>query len=178
MVAIICPYCGSNDIAVARDMKATRHCAKCHRTWLPVYSNGAWGEPRPLLPEPTPPKSRGWIGVDFDGTLAEYHSWEENGHAPGRPIKLMVERVQRWLADGVEVRIFTARVSCGENEDPMPAHRQRVLIQRWCLVHIGMLAERIAVTNKKDFDMVSLWDDRAVAVLPNTGIIIGDHRDR
>ena len=51
---------------------------------------------------------RGWIGVDLDGTLAEYHGW--NGSI-GKPIAPMVDRVKRWLAEGVEVRIMTARVS-------------------------------------------------------------------
>jgi len=51
----------------------------------------------------------GWIGVDFDCTLAEYHGW--NGGELGPPIPAMVERVKAWLAEGREVRIFTARVA-------------------------------------------------------------------
>ena len=53
----------------------------------------------------------GWIGVDLDGTLAKYGSW--NGGQIGDPIPLMVERVKQWIAEGVEVRIFTARVGSG-----------------------------------------------------------------
>ena len=41
-------------------------------------------------------KPRGWIGVDFDGTLAQYGTWVSPTHC-GKPIAPMVERVQRWL---------------------------------------------------------------------------------
>ena len=54
----------------------------------------------------------GWIGVDLDGTLAE-HYWPAKGdYDPtriGDPIPMMVERVRGWLAEGREVRVFTAR---------------------------------------------------------------------
>ena len=33
----------------------------------------------------------GWIGVDLDGTLAEYHGW--NGGAIGEPVPAMLARV-------------------------------------------------------------------------------------
>ena len=33
----------------------------------------------------------GWIGVDFDGTLATYNGW--NDGKLGEPIPLMVDRV-------------------------------------------------------------------------------------
>ncbi len=39
-------------------------------------------------------------------------------------------------------------------------------IQAWCLEHVG---EVLPVTPAKDYDMVELWDDRAVQVIPNTG---------
>jgi len=98
----------------------------------------------------------GWIGVDFDGTLSEYH-----GFVPGRrfgdPIPLMLERVKGWLAAGVEVRIVTARAA-----DPDEARS----VQDWCERH-GL--PRLPVTDRKDYAMVELWDDRAIQVIPNTG---------
>ena len=114
----------------------------------------------------------GWIGVDLDGTLAEYHGW--NGGV-GKPIARMVERVKRWIADGIEVRIMTARVSNGggfseeskRDADGAFVSEQRVLIQEWCKEHLGVV---IPVTHEKDFRMVELWDDRAVQVIPNTGL--------
>lgn len=44
----------------------------------------------------------GWIGVDLDGTLAEYHGWDDG--RIGAPIPKMVQRVKQWLAEGKEVR--------------------------------------------------------------------------
>ena len=40
----------------------------------------------------------GWIGVDLDGTLAKYSTWN-NGQI-GDPIPAMVERVKKWLLLG------------------------------------------------------------------------------
>ncbi len=109
----------------------------------------------------------GWIGVDLDGTLAEYTGWKGVDHI-GDPIPKMVERVKRWLDEDRAVRIFTARVHghglpiIGTDEcvDVLTP------IREWCEKHIGAV---LPVTNIKDFGMVELWDDRAVQVIPNTG---------
>lgn len=104
----------------------------------------------------------GWFGVDLDGTLAEYHGW--NGGLIGDPIPKMALRVRSWLAQGVDVRIFTARAS-----DLNELRRERSVkeIQDWTEQHFG---RRLPVTATKDFAMVELWDDRAVQVIPNTGM--------
>lgn len=107
-----------------------------------------------------------WIGVDFDGTLAEYHGWTADG-VPGEPIKLMVDRVKKWLEEGREVRIVTARVC--SMVGIFEAQRQRVLLQMWCYRHIG---RALPITAEKDTDMEVLYDDRAVAVERNTGNIL------
>jgi hypothetical protein len=111
---------------------------------------------------------KGWIGVDLDGTLARYDIWHGIYHI-GEPIKPMVERVCKWLAEGQEVRIFTARVCEAEGDRNSIATVASIkrAIQQWCLTHIGMALE---VTNVKDFNMIQLWDDRAVQVIPNTGL--------
>jgi hypothetical protein len=106
----------------------------------------------------------GWIGVDLDGTLAEYDHWRGEAHI-GVPVPAMVERVKKWLADGVEVRIFTARVHA-DGGDARDVTTVRRYIEMWCREHIGTL---LPVTNVKDYGMVELWDDRAVQVVPNTG---------
>lgn len=105
---------------------------------------------------------KAWIGVDLDGTLAEYHKWISPEHI-GKPIPVMVDRVKKWLADGLDVRIFTARVYGGTGAN---VEHIRGFIERWCLEHIGQV---LPVTNEKDYGMVELWDDRAVQVIPNTG---------
>lgn len=116
----------------------------------------------------------GWIGVDLDGTLARYDGWVSEQHI-GEPIPLMADRVRKWLADGRDVRIFTARADGGHVAlamgNPEGAKFHDVghivgIIQDWTLKHFGV---RLPVTNKKDYGMVELWDDRAVQVIPNTG---------
>lgn len=97
-----------------------------------------------------------WIGVDFDGTLVEYHEYLGPGRY-GPPVPLMVERVKNWLIHGQTVKIVTARA-----ESPVEIRA----IQRWCQEHLGTVLE---VTASKDYRMLELWDDRARRVEFNTG---------
>lgn len=107
----------------------------------------------------------GWIGVDLDGTLAHYDEFVSPTHI-GEPIAMMVERVRRWIKDGKEVRIFTARVGTTKN-DGRDVQEVRMAIDKWCIKHIGQSLE---ITNLKDFGMIELWDDRCVQVARNTGM--------
>lgn len=115
-----------------------------------------------------------WIGVDLDGTLAEYNGWISEEHI-GAPVPAMVDRVRAWLVAGKDVRIFTARVDGGEVALAMgnPAgaafrdvDRITRIIQDWTERHLGA---RLPVTNRKDYGMIELWDDRCVQIIPNTG---------
>lgn len=101
----------------------------------------------------------GWIGVDLDGTLAEYGGWK-GPDSIGKPIPAMLNRVLDWLNAGHEVRIFTARASVPE---------QIPFVVAWCKEHLG---RELPVTNVKDFGMVTLYDDRCVQVETNTGRLI------
>ena len=119
----------------------------------------------------------GWIGVDLDGTLAEYHGWKGIAHI-GAPIPLMVERVKAWVASGRKVKIFTARVDGGKvalqverpgdvyDPDAQKVDEIVMHIENWCMAHLGF---KLPITNVKDFAMIELWDDRAVRVEFNTG---------
>lgn len=107
--------------------------------------------------------SEGWIGVDLDGTLAEYHGWD--GGKIGEPIPAMVNRVKAWLRAGQEVRIVTARVSYASRNQREVA-KQRAAIQEWCNDVFGVY---FTVTCEKDFLMLELWDDRCHPVETNTG---------
>lgn len=98
----------------------------------------------------------GWIGVDLDGTLAEYDQWRGIEHI-GLPIPAMAFRVKNWLANDHDVKIFTAR-ACAPEAIPF--------IEAWCVQHFG---RKLPVTNVKDFAMIELWDDRAIQVEANTG---------
>jgi hypothetical protein len=108
------------------------------------------------------PSGKGWIGVDFDRTLAHYTDWATNGSSLGTPVPLMLERVKRWLASGQEVRIFTARASMDSDN----REENIAAIKAWCLLHLG---QELEVTAEKTYDMVELWDDRAISVMPNEG---------
>ncbi len=109
----------------------------------------------------------GWIGVDLDGTLAEYHGGESGQGIIGLPIPLMVNRVKQWLTDGYTVKIVTARVSHdGKVETQRAAALALLAIMGWCEAHVGVA---LPVTNEKDYNMIELWDDRAVGVKTNTG---------
>jgi len=117
----------------------------------------------------------GWVGVDLDGTLAHYGGWTGG---IGEPIQPMVELVKKLLAEGTEVRIFTARVAAtgldvpgvGETLFNQVAEQTR-LIQDWCEKHIG---QRLHVTATKDFACIQIYDDRAIQVEFNTGRIVND----
>ena len=110
--------------------------------------------------------NRGWIGVDLDGTLAHYEGWLGIDHI-GDPIPKMAERVHAWVAEGWEVRIFTARVSNKREEVEVTR-----TIKRWLKKH-GL--PELEVTNVKDYAMVALWDDRAVQVIENTGLSVHEY---
>jgi hypothetical protein len=103
--------------------------------------------------KPTP-----WIGVDLDGTLAH----DLGGHRGskgeiGSPIKPMLNRLMKWIAEGRTVKIFTARAS---------SPKQVILVKKWLASH-GL--PDLEVTNVKDMRMVELWDDRCVQVMTNSG---------
>lgn len=117
----------------------------------------------------SPDAPRGWIGVDLDGTLAYYHGWRGVDEI-GPPVPIMLERVKTWLDEGVDVRIFTARV-CRR------AHRRIATraIGDWCEQH-GL--PRLPVTNAKDYQMIELWDDRAVRVEINVGTRVDERVQR
>lgn len=101
-----------------------------------------------------------WVAVDLDRTLAFYDEFRGVGHI-GEPIAPMVARVKKWIAEGKDVRIFTARADGGGPADKA--------IEVWCLKHLGKL---LPVTATKDFEMEVMYDDRAVQVEPNTGRLI------
>lgn len=102
---------------------------------------------------------RHWVGVDFDGTLAHYDHYRGDDHT-GAPIEPMVRLVRKWLHEGVEVRLFTAR-------KPHPA------LRKWMREHLGQV---LPITNTKDPGMILMLDDRAVGVERNTGKLDNEKR--
>lgn len=115
--------------------------------------------------------TQGWIGVDLDGTLAFWDDSFRGADNIGPPLPLMLERVKAWVADGKDVRIFTARVGPNRGRDPEYETRAREAITAWYVEHVG---RALPITATKDFSMIELWDDRAVQVIPNTGRTLSD----
>lgn len=119
----------------------------------------------------------GWIAVDFDGTLAEYHGWTDQLDF-GAPIPLMVARVREWLKMGLEVRVLTARFVPGGFTTKGGTHYTEEEFQRemgdWTERHCGA---RLRATCTKDFYMIELWDDRAVQVVSNTGRTLAEEHE-
>lgn len=114
---------------------------------------------------------QGWIGVDLDRTLFEYHT-NPQGYDPleiGDPLWPMINRVKGWLANTQEVRIFTARAS-GFDLETVEGRAGKALVIDAIhrkLESVGLPA--LEVTNEKDYKCIQIWDDIAVAVWPNTG---------
>lgn len=107
-------------------------------------------------------KDKSWIGVDLDGTLAEYHGWE-GALTIGPPIPQMVEFVKDLLSKGKTVKIFTARIA-------EPKHWGiEDMISEWCKTHLGVVLE---ITNVKDKYCDTIYDDLAVQVRKNTGELV------
>lgn len=108
--------------------------------------------------------SKAWIGVDLDGTLAHYDKWIGPEHI-GKPIQPTLDRVKLVLQAGYNVKIFTARVAPNNPE----RFAATAAINLWTAKHVG---RTLISTATKDFNMIELWDDRAVAVEHNTGRLL------
>lgn len=109
-----------------------------------------------------------WYGSDLDGTLAEYHGFE-GLEKIGLPVgksdpDSALNTVKRWIGEGKDVRILSARIS----HDPKGVGR--AAIEAWTRQFVG---KALPVTDTKDPRMVKLLDDRAVQVEENTGKLIG-----
>jgi len=115
------------------------------------------------------PERGGWIGFDLDRTLATYRT----GMGPceiGEPIPLMIETAKAYIAEGWEVRVFTARV-CSTGAWAVRVPDIKRTIREWTLQHIGAALESTA---EKDWMLVRLYDDRAVQVEAGTGMLLLD----
>lgn len=99
-----------------------------------------------------------WIGFDWDNTL-------QTPHDQPTPLVPFV----KWLLEhNVEVRIVTARVNSQESRQHIKAHTDH--IDERCNKWFG---RTLKVQAEKDYDMVLLFDDRAVSVERDTGRIFG-----
>jgi hypothetical protein len=102
---------------------------------------------------------RGWIGIDLDGTLA-YMDPMSGTSIIGPPVPRMLELARKLMRDGYRIKIFTARASDSQ---------QIGMILKW-LRENGL--PELEITNMKDYEMIRLYDDRAVQVIANTGKLV------
>ena len=122
-----------------------------------------------------PGRDGGHILVDLDGTLAHYVSGNYRAVHIGAPIPEMVDRVKRWLTEGREVRIFTARAwfdreslltKQGAVARGYEALEACMAIDKWCETNLG---QRLRITFEKTPAADAIFDDRAWHVGHNTG---------
>jgi len=107
-------------------------------------------------------KDQPHVAVDLDKTLAEMKGSFKPG-VIGKPIPEMVDRVKKMVADGEDVRIFTARVA----DDPKGT--ERAAIEAWLHRNIG---QTLPITDRKTAQTKLILDDRARQVEPNTGKVL------
>jgi hypothetical protein len=103
--------------------------------------------------------------VDLDGTLAFFDGWKGPTEI-GAPVPVMVQKVKRWITEGDEVVIFTARINPdGHFTKPEECSAAKKAVEAWCVKFIG---QHLKVTGEKGGDVI--YDDRAERIQPNTGI--------
>lgn len=106
-----------------------------------------------------------WVGFDLDRTMAK----REKGDSIkviGEPIPRMIDLAKSYLASGVKVKIFTARVSVSNPDDVL---FQTNLIKKFSKQHFG---QELEVTCIKDMFCIRIYDDVARQVIANTGHVV------
>lgn len=113
------------------------------------------------------------IYIDFDSTLVD----DSNTPYPeiGPPIPHMVEFAKRTFKRQ-PICIFTARL----DNPPLERMRQVELLRNWCLENEVLDNEGLTpvITNVKGMDCERIYDDRAVSVRRNRGIVCDLNDDR
>lgn len=104
------------------------------------------------------------VACDLDGTLAEYDGWKGDDHI-GKVVPSIKAAIENVYNQGGEVWIFTARLSDDEE------HRTKayLAIEKWLLANDVRYS---GITNIKHKFFTHFWDDRAIQVLKNEGVMI------
>jgi len=114
--------------------------------------------------------NRGHVCFDLDGTLAEYDPETWDHMKVGKPVAAMVLLAKRYMQQGVEVRIFTARAHKNPRETDADYQRRLAPIREWCIKVFG---QELLIVSYKTFETIAIFDDRAYRVVENTGEIVG-----
>jgi len=105
---------------------------------------------------------------DLDGTLFKH----PRGHdfSIGEPIPKMIDFLRQQLKIGWKVKIFTARWA-----NPDTREEQEKLIRDALREHVSEEASQLEITNAKDLYTRTIYDDRAVQVIMDTGEIVAPY---
>lgn len=99
---------------------------------------------------------RTWIGFDLDGTLAHDTPFRYDDTVIGTPIEAVASAARRLIAEGKDVRLFTARAY---NASPEVLRA----MEGWCEKCLG---KKIPIQAHKDNELLYFFDDRAQALGP------------
>lgn len=109
------------------------------------------------------------VALDFDRTIHDYNK-NMGLEALGAPLKPMIATVKKCLSSGgYTFTIFTARLSHDEEFN----NKQKLLIQDW-LEKQGLPRFDVTATKYNYFD--EFWDDKAITVIKNVGVLKYDNR--
>lgn len=99
------------------------------------------------------------IAIDLDGTLATYYGWEGTG-VIGDIVPSIKKLIFDLIDEGEEVEIFTARA------DDL---NEVLAIKKWLKEN---KLPNLEITNIKKKKFKKFYDDRAITVMKNTGVIL------
>ena len=111
-----------------------------------------------------------WHGFDLDGTIADNSAHTFGLGKIGKPVKPMCDLMKKLHTEGRRVKIFTARLS-DVGSDPLSQKAVKEHIWKWCDENLGFRPE---ITDRKDYMMECIYDDRAKQVVRNTGECLED----
>lgn len=102
------------------------------------------------------------IYIDFDGTIAT----QKDGYQReiGEPIMPMIDRINKWIKQGHNITIFTARA---ENMNIS----EKLDIEMFCVKYFGRV---LPITAIKHHECDLYIDDKAIRVERNTGKLLNN----
>lgn len=104
------------------------------------------------------------IYIDLDGTVAEYQSGYAKTGYIGYPLQPICNYVKKWINQGHNVVIFTARVDPTKSQEEID--KTVLKIKNWCEKNLGKILQITAIKHRHiDF----ILDDKAISLVRNTG---------
>lgn len=103
------------------------------------------------------------IYIDFDGTIVT----QKDGYQReiGEPIMPMIDRINKWIKQGHNITIFTARASKWVD------NFEKLDIEMFCVKYFGRV---LPITAIKHHECDLYIDDKAIRVERNTGKLLNN----